>query len=353
MKITDKRFTFWILLCLVAWTSCTKNVSLTRLAPAEISIPSHVQRLLIVDRTEPESQGFAIIEGILTGEAPFEVKNAIETTLATIQQELNTSPRYEVIRARERLKGGLFSQTFPQPLMWSQIESLCASYNADGVLALEKFSSDFIVTDKKALIKKTVGTGKETKEIEVEGIYAEGVASVQVGFRFYDPANRNIADQIDFNKTNLWSAEAETRTQALALMIDKVRATQVVGQMAGSSYARRVAPMYLTISRSFFPKSKTNLFLEKGARLAEVNQWEQAIDTWMRGLDAPNDEKTAGKLAYNIAIGYEVLGNLVLAQEWAGKAYTSYGLKKGRSYAGNLTQQIMADELVRQQLAVE
>jgi hypothetical protein len=353
MNTPHKPSILWILLSLVIGVSCTKNVSLTRLAPAEISIPSHVQRLLIVDRTEPESQGFAIIEGILTGEAPFEVKNAIETTLATIQQELNTSPRYEVIRARERLKGGLFSQTFPQPLMWSQIESLCASYDADAVLALEKFSSDFIVTDKKALIKKTVGSGKEAKVIEVDGIYAEGVASVQVGFRFYDPVNRNIADQIDFNKTNLWSAEAETRTQALALMIDKVRATQVVGQMAGSSYARRVAPMYLTVSRSFFSKSKINPALGHGARLAEVNQWEQAIDTWINGLDAPNDNKTAGRLAYNIAIGYEVLGNLDLAQEWAGKAYTSYGFKKGRSYAGNLTQQIMADELVRQQLAVE
>jgi tetratricopeptide (TPR) repeat protein len=343
----------WMLLSLVIGVSCTRNVSLTRLAPAEISIPSHVQRLLIVDRTEPESQGFAIIEGILTGEAPFEVKNAIEATLATIQQELNTSPRYEVIRARERLKGGFFSQTFPQPLMWSQIERLCASYEADAVLALEKFSSDFIVTDKKALIKKTVGTGKEAKVIEVDGIYAEGVASVQVGFRFYDPANRNIADQIDFNKTNLWSAEAETRTQALALMIDKVRATQVVGQMAGASYARRVAPMYLTVSRSFFPKSKTNPTLGHGARLAEVNQWEQAIDTWIKGLELPNNDKTAGRLAYNIAIGYEVLGNLALAQEWAGKSYTSYGFKKGRSYAGSLTQQIMADELVRRQLAVE
>jgi hypothetical protein len=353
MNTPHKPSMLWMLLSLVIGVSCTKNVSLTRLAPAEISIPSHVQRLLIVDRTEPESQGFAIIEGILTGEAPFEVKNAIETTLATIQQELNTSPRYEVIRARERLKGGLFSQTFPQPLTWNQIESLCASYDADGVLALEKFSSDFIVTDKKALIKKTVGTGKEAKVIEVDGIYAEGVASVQVGFRFYDPANRNIADQIDFNKTNLWSAEAETRTQALAMMIDKVRATQVVGQMAGASYARRVAPMYLTVSRSFFPKSKTNPALGHGARLAEVNQWEQAIDTWIVGLNAPNDDKTAGRLAYNIAIGYEVLGNLALAQEWAGKAYTSYGFKKGRSYAGNLTQQIMAEEMVRRQLAVE
>lgn len=339
------------LVALAMCSSCTKNVSLTRLAPAEISIPNHVQRLLILDRTEPESKGVAIIEGILTGEAPFEVKNAIEATLATVQQELNTSPRYEVVRARERLKGGLFSQQFPQPLTWEQIDALCSAYGANGILALEKFSSDFVITDKKARIKKTVGEGKDATTVEVDGIYAEGVAQVQVGFRFYDPANRNIADHVDVGKTNLWSAEAETRAQALALMVDKVRATQIVGQMAGAAYARRVAPMYLTISRTFFHKSKTNPALAYGARLAEVNKWEEAMDAWTTALDGENDEKTAARLAYNLAIGHEVLGNLELAHEWAGIAYTRYGLKKGRTYANDLTRQILANEQVRQQLA--
>ncbi|MBD3626531.1 DUF6340 family protein [Cyclobacterium sp.] len=331
--------------------SCTKNVSLTRLVPAEINVPNHVQRLLIVDRTQPESQGVAIIEGILTGEAPFEVKNGIDATLATIQQELNTSPRYEVIRARERLKGGLFAQTFPQPLSWEQIESLCRNYEADGVLTLEKFSSDFVVTEKKVTIKKEVGSGNDAKTIEVPGIQAEGVASVQVGFRLYDPQNRNIVDQGDFGKTNLWSAEAETKTQALALLIDKVQATRYVGQLAGAAYARRVAPMYLNINRSFYAKSKKNPALSLGARYAEVNEWENAIQAWEEGLSLPSDAKTSGKLCYNVALGHEVLGDLLSAKDWAGKAYTLYGFKGGRTYARELDQRMLEEEMVRQQLA--
>ena len=141
-------------LMLVAFGSCTKNVSITRLMPAEINIPNQVQRLLIVDRTKPESQGVAIIEGLLTGEIPFEVKNAIDGTLASIHQDLNTSPRYEIVRASERLTGGLFSQTFPAPLNREMVRNLCMRYETDAVLTLEKFSSDFVITDKRITIKK-------------------------------------------------------------------------------------------------------------------------------------------------------------------------------------------------------
>ncbi|WP_235954851.1 DUF6340 family protein [Cyclobacterium salsum] len=340
---------FFILFFLLL--SCTKNVSLTRLMPAEIPVPNHVQRLLLVDRTVPESQGVAIIEGILTGEAPFEIRNAIDATMATIQQELATSPRYEIIRAGERLKGGLFGQVFPEPLSWDQIDYLCDKYQADGVLTLEKFDSDFVVTEKKVTLKKQVGSGNEERTIEVPGILAEGLASVQVGFRLYDPASGTLVDQADFSKTNTWSAEAETKTQALALLIDKVQATRYVGQLAGAAYARRVAPMYVAINRSYYGKSKDNPALEVGARYAEVDQWEDAILAWQDGLSQPSDAKTHGKICYNLALAYEVLGDLPQAKEWAGKAYTQFAFKGGRSYAWELDQRMMEEDQLRQQLA--
>ena len=57
---------------------------MSRLMPAEINVPTYVQRLLIVDRTAPQNEGFSVIEGILTGEAPFEVKNAVENAAKEI-----------------------------------------------------------------------------------------------------------------------------------------------------------------------------------------------------------------------------------------------------------------------------
>ncbi|WP_460516393.1 DUF6340 family protein [Cyclobacterium sediminis] len=340
-----------IIFTLLVMVSCTKNVSLTRLMPAEINVPNHIQRLLIVDRTKPESQGVAIIEGILTGEMPFEVKNAIDGTLASVQQELSTSPRYKIVRANERLTGGLFSQTFPKPLDREMVRALCRRYQTDAVLTLEKFSSDFVLTDKKITIKKKIGKEEEARTIEVPGILVEGVATVQVGFRLYDPESGSILDQDDLVKNNLWSAEAETKTQAMALLIEKAQATRYVGQMAGAAYVRRIAPMYLDINRTFYAKSKKSTSLEKGARYAEVDKWGNAIQSWEEGLSLPADEKTYGKLCYNIALGQEVLGDLFLAKEWAAKAYTQYGFKPGRTYAEEIERRMMEDELLHQQLS--
>ncbi|WP_304517866.1 DUF6340 family protein [Cecembia rubra] len=343
-------FSFFILLLASLLFSCTRTVTMNRMAPADITVPSYVQRILLVDRTAPQNETVSVIQGILTGEAPFEVKNAAEATLTTIQQELNQSPRFEVIRARERLVGGLFAQTFPTPLTWQQVEGLCDQYQVDAILVLEKFSSDFIVTDKRQMIKKTVGTGKEARQIEVMGVYMEGLASVSAGFRFYDPQSKNIFDQINYDKTNLWSAEAETRLQAAAMLIDKVRATQFVGRMAGASYARRIAPMPITITRSMYEKPRSNFSLAKGSRLAQVGRWEDALETWQQGLSLPHSTKEGGRLAYNVALAYEVLGELEEARYWAGKSFTEYGFKEGRNYAGNLQRRINQDAIVRSQL---
>jgi len=346
----QKTFSFFVILVVSLHFSCTSTVTMNRMAPAEITVPSHVQRILLVDRTAPQNETVSVIQGILTGEAPFEVKNAAEATLTTIQQELNQSPRFEVIRARERMVGGLFAQTFPTPFTWSQVEGLCDQYQVDAVLVLEKFSSDFIVTDKRQMIKKTVGTGRESRQVEVMGIYMEGVASVSAGFRFYDPQTRNIFDQVNYDKTNLWSAEAETRLQAAAMLIDKVRATQFVGRMAGASYARRIAPMPITITRSMYFKPKSNFSLAKGSRLAQVGRWEEALETWKQGLNLPHSTKEGGRMTYNVALAYEVLGELEEARYWAGKAFTEYGLRDGRTYAGNLQRRINQDAIVRNQL---
>ena len=194
--------------------SCSKSVTLTRLTPATINVPSSVQTIVIVDRTKPQNEMVNVIEGLITGEMAFEVRNSIDATLATLQQQLNTSPRYQIKRANQRLTGGMFGQVFPQPLDWFTIERLCEQYQADAVLALENFNSDFITTEKEAIIKKTVGEGKDAQTVEVKGLRLEGVANVSAGFRLYDPQNKTIVDQQRFQKTNMIIQKKEYLSQA-------------------------------------------------------------------------------------------------------------------------------------------
>ena len=344
-----KKTSIWTFVLLVLFSACSKNVTLTRLVPAPITVPNHIQKIVLVDRTKPQSGGFAILEGLITGELPFEVRNSIEATLSSLQMTLNSSPRYQIVRANERFTGGFFGQVFPNPLDWNTVNQLAQSYSADAVLSLENFSSDFVITDQQRTIKKTIREGNTTRQIEVPGFYVEGISTVSAGFRLYDPTNRNLVDQQRFEKRNLWSAEGETKAQALALLITKADAARIVGEMAGAGYAYKIAPMFAEINREFFPKSKSEPMVAKGARLAEVDRWEEAIEVWKAAIPE-TDEKSAGMLSYNIAVGYEVLGSLELAKEWAGISYTDFGLKKGRSYVNTLQDLIRQQELLEQQM---
>ncbi|MDP4964800.1 MAG: DUF6340 family protein, partial [Salibacteraceae bacterium] len=75
-----------------------------------------------------------------------------------------------------------------------------------------------------------------------------------------------------------------------------------------------------------------------------------AIKVWKQALEKRPSTKSSGKLAYNIAVGYEVIGELNLAKEWAQKAYVNYGNKKGQLYVNVLERRMADEERVMQQM---
>ena len=62
------------------------------------------------------------------------------------------------------------------------------------------------------------------------------------------------------------------------------------------------------------------------------------------------DYKTAGKTAYNLALAYEVIGDLQIAKDWAQRAYTQYNVKKARDYSAILQRRIYEIERLKQQM---
>ncbi|HYG37377.1 MAG TPA: DUF6340 family protein [Cytophagales bacterium] len=338
-----------LLIAFILLSACTKQVSFRTYRPAAINVPSHVKTLLIVDRTEPENQKVNVIEGVLTGEGIGEDRNGIEEALNSFRQSLLNSPRFEVKRATERLTGNSYTGIFPAPLRWNQVEALCKKYAADAVVSIEIFDTNFIITNGKKNVKKTIEKDGQKKEVEVVEYYAEGVATAKVGFRIYDYKMKAIADQQMFSKSNTWSAKGSNLKDAFAALIQKSEATKYASRMAGTSYANKIAPMPITISRTFYAKPKKNAHLASGTRQAEVNQWEEAVETWKKGIDFSNT-KTSGKISYNIAVAYEVLGELETAKEWANKSYVNYGNKKARDYVSMLNYRIRNEELVRMQM---
>lgn len=335
----------------ILFSSCMKSVSINTLRPADINIPNEIQSIVLVDRTAYQRDAVGIIEGILTGEGINEDQDGVMIMFSSLQNSLRVSPRFDVVLASEKLRGQNILGSFPDPLDWRQIDQLTRKYNADGLLAIEIFDSNFIITNGKRKNTRTV-EDKDGNKIEEEYIefFAEGVGNTRIGVRLYDAKNRTVIDQDIYTENKTWEASAVSLKEALAQLVSKSQATKYLAQAVGNTYARKIAPMPVRISRSYYAKPKKNSFLSKGARQAGVNQWESAISTWETGLKNTSDTKASGRMAYNIAVGYEIIGDLFLAHEWAGRSYVDYGNKKGRSYASQLNNRMITEEILDEQL---
>ena len=331
----------------LAFGSCrsSRSVSINAVQPAELNVHPDIKTLLILDRTEHSKRALAILEGVLTGEGPGEDKAAVQEAMNSLMQNLHGSYRFNVKIAPERLKGNSLTSALPSQLSWNLVNTLCKRYGADAMIAFETFDSDFIITRGKKEPRKV--TDPKTDQVTyIDQYYAEGVADVKIGLRFYDPISLQVIDQQTFQQSRTWQKTATSEAQAVAQLINKARATQMLSAGLGGDYAYRISPMPIRISRSYYRKGKKSPSLEMGARMAEVNNWQGAMETWKSGLRGAG-MKEAGYLTHNIAVAYEVLGDLDEALKWAQDAYQRYGNKRDRSYAVTLNNRIYQIEQLR------
>jgi hypothetical protein len=328
-----------------------RTVSINTLRPADINIPNEIQSITLVDRTAFEKDAVGIIEGILTGEGINEDRDGVMTMFNSLQNSLRVSPRFNVVLASERLRGQNILGSFPEPLDWRQIDQLARKYNSDAVLAIEIFDSNFIVTNGKRKNTRTREDKDGNKfQEEYTEFFAEGVGNTRIGIRLYDAKNRTVIDQDIYTQNKTWEASASSLKEALAQLVSKSQATKFLAGAVGNNYASKIAPMPIQLSRSYYTKPKKNNYLSKGAREASVNQWESAISTWKAGLEKTSDSKEKGRMAYNIALGYEIMGDLFKAHDWAGAAFVDYGNKKARSYASQLNNRMITEEILDEQM---
>lgn len=325
-------------------------VTFNVMQPAQITFPPNVNKLLIVDRTKfkKNKKTVGIIEGVLTGEMPGQDKADEQELINALQQTLLTSPRFMVQRATEVLAGNSLTQVFPEPISWDTIEYLCKKYDADVVVALEIFDTDFIITNGKRVKKQNVQVAGINQEINVDEFYAQGLGRVKAGFKIYDPNGKIIVDQQLYTTTNTWEGSGSTIVAALMQLIAETQATKYVSQTAGSNYAYKIIPTPVSVTREFYSRGHVKRIAD-GRRMADMNDWDNAIKTWESGLQLAR-RRDAGRICYDIAIAYEVLGDLDNAKKWATRSYVDYRNKKALNYSSILNNRIYNQQVVDQQM---
>lgn len=327
--------------------SCSpkRYVTFNSVRPAQITFSKDINSFLIVDRTGIENKNVNIIEGILTGERPGDDKRAVEDLISGLQENIGQSDRFQSSVFPDRLSADIIPSTFPSPIPWNKIEEMASEHQADMIIAIELFDSDFAVNDSKRIITRVINN----KEVPVPEFLTAGNGRITIGFRIYDPIEHRIVDQDMMEQNHHWESSGPNPIAARRDLIQRGAALRFISLQAARMYTAKLIPTTVRVRREFYKKKRSVPEMAVGTRYADVNNWEKSVEVWSEGL-AKERGKNAGKLAYNIAVAYEVLGDLEEAMNWANKAYVEYNNKKAGDYHRTLKYRINEQEILNEQL---
>jgi hypothetical protein len=332
-------------LALVLPSCKTSSVSTNVLVPAEINVPQHIQTVGVLNRSLPaKGEGWQnFLEGFLSGESIAADREGSYNVCKGLSFKVNTNPRFKAILMDGEDLRGTGTKEFPVPLAWDEVDRLCNKYKVDAIVSLETFDSDISLRKNSREVERTVnGEARIVTEY-----LADLHIRVNAGWRIYDNVTKKIIDQNVFYDEKAWDGVGPNPDAALRDLPSKRSAINDAGYFSGEMMGVRISPNWVRVSRYYYTKGDDRF--KRAKAFVKVNNWNGAVKIWS-DVAKSSDPKAAGRACHNMALAAEMEGDLNIALEWAERAYSSFGIKKERTYINELNLRKMEAERLKEQL---
>lgn len=335
-----------IALIITSISSCvTSSVLVNVHRPADITINKDIQNVVVVNRSRPSKDNLAgnIVEGLISGEGIGADRKGAEYCVEGLSGMLNNSGRFSLKNEGGIELKGTGTSSFPIPLAWNEVKSICGSYDGDALLVLETFDSD-----SRIFVGSPVARTRKVKGIKVKELRypATLIMEVESGWRIYDVNKERIIDEnkyVEIKEFNAWGSSPEGAQLNLP---SRRIAIKQAGIHAGEKYGFRISPIWLKVNRTYYIGKHDDL---KNARqYVKSGDWDTAIEIWLP-LTEDEDLKIANRAAFNMALASEIKGSLKTAIDWARKAQ-KIGNKKAYNYINVLSRRLVDEEKLKEQL---
>lgn len=239
----------------------------------------------------------------------------IDTTLKTMGDILFESGRYDYVIPEKRFLPAEKNSFLIHELPWSEVKNLCETYNTDAVISVDHFKT-----------RVNVSFNRERYFNPFEGgIYSAFVAKMNVPYealiRVYDPVQEKVLVSKLLQDTLFWEDDAPTINELFSRFTPVKNALMEAGTAIAMDFSDEITTNWRRENREFFV-SGNNKFKE-AAPLVLSNQWNKAITLWEEVAKSAKSKGLKSKAEFNIALGYELLGNVDQAIEWALKSYNT------------------------------
>jgi Family of unknown function (DUF6340) len=310
-----------LLIIIIACYSCstTNLMSLSVMQPAPVTIPPYIKNIGIVNRSRAsdDNKTANAIHNVVSLESNSLITAGAEASISGLADELIKSNRFTEVRPLPVDLRTFGAGVLPSSLSWNTVEKICSENKMDALFSLEFFDTE------SKLSYAGTSTSNHTSIVNIPVIEQQVnmLTLVKTGWRIYDPSTRNILDEYLISKDIQISGRGINPLVAAAPLAGRSEAVKQAANQAGQTYACRIVPYWIRVSRCYYVGGDDNFVVAK--RMAQTGNWDEAAKLWQQET-TNSKRKLAGRACYNMAIISEIHGDVDMAIQWAQKAYENY-----------------------------
>lgn len=339
---------YFSVLLIVTLTSCKTNlVYINVINPAPVTISNSTKNVGIVARTtpSPDNKTLNTIHQNVNGETLKLIQESTAESIRGLNDALTQNKRFDIIKPLTDVQLTTpVTGTFPSPLSWTEVETICKDHGVDVLFVMELFDTELKVVP--------INTPTKIENISdvlntVTQAQVNITTTVKTGWRIYDLQKKYIIDEHPLYNNLTVVANAATIINTAEALLGRKEAIKQESNRLGHVYADRIIPYSIKVTRDYYVKG--NYDFKVATRKARTGNWDGAGELWLKQTESKK-RKIAGRACYNMAILGEINGDLDAAIIWAQKAYENYNNKLALHYVNILKNRRKINQRVDYQL---
>jgi len=325
-----KKQFFGLALLTIFSCSSVKEMQVNVPKPTIVKLPSDVKRIVIVDKTQ--GNFLTSIEGVLSGEMIGIDKTLVQECIAGITNPFLNNSKIQITRYPERLNSENKTSTgFGTVMNWSQVQQIADQSNADALLVLEYFDTDFTIRN-------------TTSPNNVGVILFQGLAKAKVGIRIYLPKTQSLFYENNFTFSKTYGETAANRQLLLGKLLVGTDALKYVSYELGNFVGQRFVT-YRTWEDRVLMKGKTDA-IKRAERQIIAQDYPNAINTLQEAYKTEKKTRNKADIAHNLGYCYEIEGDLELSKKWLIESFTLSGNRKTQTYLDIINNRIRETKIL-------
>lgn len=316
-----------------------EDLTIEVMKPAQIDIPDTVKTLVVADFSLRKNQKAATLNNNKKRNVSFSTDSVISALYVNIIADtINKTERFNTI-----VPTGIRLKNTASTTDWDALQKICDANNADAILALDALEMSFPV----AMFKNNYYAHSGRSRHHEGGYTARLNVEIKQNWKIYYPATKKVIDSYVFTYKRSFEESGKNKKQAVKLLPGKTKIAKIAGDYFLEKYMHRVAPYWKTTERYYY--TPENEEMQKATEKAEAGNWEEAAETWENQTQNENRE-IARQASYNLALAYEMEGELEKAYQQAHKTWKTYKYEEAHHYAYLLSKRLKDLEHLKIQL---